>query len=218
MNPRPSLRLFLALLAAFLLLGCPTRGGGRGSGSGGDDDDDDSAVGDDDDDDSTSGDDDDSTPGDDDDATPADDDDATPGDDDDDSTGSGPCPPGAITVTETEPNDTPEDTPDIGSITSATALCINGTVTCGAGDDYDDIDFLQFSMGAGEVTLSLYWTTTADMDAYLMLPDYETILISYEEGIATSESDSAAVNAGDHIIQVACWEGTGGSYTAVLEL
>ena len=201
MNPRTSLRLLLALLAASLLLGCPTRGGSRGGGGGDDDDDDDSAVGDDDD----------STP-------VGDDDDSTPVGDDDDSTGSGPCPPGAIVVTENEPNDTIEEMPNIGSVSSATAVCINGSVTCGAGDDYDDIDLHQLTLGSGEVTLSLYWSTSADMDVYLMTPDLQKLIITYEEGFASSESDSANITAGDYVIQVACWEGTGGAYTAVLEL
>jgi hypothetical protein len=195
--------LVLSVLC-LLLFGCPPR-----HDVGGGDDDDDTTPAEDDDDD---------TPDDDDDVTPSDDDDdVTPSDDDDD-VEPATCGGGLPLLAETEPNDQVSSANPI-SPTPAEGFCVEGTVTCGNADLYDDMDLFEWELSAGrDMTVRLDWTTAGDFDAYLWeTADYygdgTYPIVGYVEGFSSPEEGTGYAPGGtDLLLQVGCWDGTGGEY------
>lgn len=124
------------------------------------------------------------------------------------------CPEGLAIIAETEPNDLAADAQSLKE-QGAPGFCIQGGALCGNnGGDYTyDTDFFTFTPPSnGNATLGLQWESAADMDFYLTTGNEE--LISYEDGIATSESGDAALNAGtQYSLNVSCWSGDDGAWT-----
>jgi hypothetical protein len=134
-----------------------------------------------------------------------------------------PCPDGLYQVHESDVNPSSlfpntlelETEALLGTI----GFCIRGSISCGNdGSNYTAgyDEFLFPSFVNGNTDFALEWEEPADLDFYLF-KDQET-LISYEDGMATSETGSTSLIAGYYYtIKVYCWSGwvgggLGGNY------
>jgi hypothetical protein len=123
------------------------------------------------------------------------------------------CPDGLKVVAESEPNDT-DNLAQALNEKAAPGFCIQGGALCGnTGSGYSyDTDIFTFTVPKdAEAEFQMQWESAADMDFFLTLGNQE--LISFIDGVATSESGEAALKAGlTYSLNAACWSGEDGGY------